>query len=130
MRGIAWSPAGRGEGTLFVATADGLYKREPGGHFQRVLGGGAYVVSDVQVDPECPAHVYAAFGFDFARPHRGGVAYSADGGGTWVSLTAGTEVHGVPVASIRVAAGDPYRVYAATYGRGAWSFEHERVACE
>ncbi len=132
VRALAWSPAGGGEGTLFAGTTDGLYRRAPGGTFQRVLGGGGYLASEVTVDPSCATRVYAGFGFDWSAPHRGGVALSTDGGLTWTSLSVGSEVHKSPVSSIRVHPGSSSRVYVGTYGRGAWSFEYVGAApaCE
>jgi hypothetical protein len=124
VRALAWSTAGGGEGTIFAGTTDGLYRREPGGVFQRVLGGGGYVVSEVTVDPTCATRVYAGFGLDQTAMHRGGMALSVDGGLTWTSLSVGSEVHKTPVSSIRVHPGDPKHLYVATHGRGVWSFDH------
>lgn len=132
VRALAWSPAGGGDGTLFAATTEGLYRRAPGQAFERVLGGGGYIVSEVTVDPRCATRVYAGFGFDWSAPHRGGVAISTDAGLTWTSLSVGSEVHKAPVSSIRVHAGNSNRVYVGTYGRGAWWFQYagEPPACE
>jgi hypothetical protein len=123
VRALAWSSAGAAEGTLFAGTTDGLYQRSPGGVFQRTMGGGGYVVSEVTVDPNCATRVYAGFGFDPQSPHRGGVALSSDSGLTWSSLSIGSDVHKAPVSTIRVDPTSPSRIYVGTYGRGAWSFD-------
>jgi hypothetical protein len=124
VRALAWSPVGSGEGTLFAGTTDGLYRRAPSGNFQRVLGGGGYLVSEITVDPTCATRVYAGFGYDWSAPHRGGVTVSLDAGLTWRSLSAGSEVHKTPVSSIRVHPGNPKQLYVATYGRGVWQFDY------
>jgi hypothetical protein len=120
---LAWTATGGGEGTIYAGTRDGLYRRAPGGRFQRVLGGGGYIVSEVTVDPNCSSRVYVGFGFSFDTVHRGGIAVSSDAGTTWSSLSAGHEVHSVPVTGIQVAPTNPQRLYVSTYGRGVWSYD-------
>jgi len=82
------------------------------------------------VDPGCPTRIYAGFGFKPPSVHRGGLAMSVDGGTSWSSLSAGTDVHRTPVTSVQVDPRDSTRVYVATYGRGAWLYKHPSLpAC-
>jgi len=122
---LAWTPGGGDEGTIYAGTRDGLYRRGPRDRFHRVLGGGGYVVSDVTVDPGCSSRIYVGFGFGSGSVHRGGVAVSNDGGSSWSSLSAGQEVHSVPITGIQVAPTNPKRIYVGTYGRGAWAFDFD-----
>jgi hypothetical protein len=126
---LASSPAaGGGQGTIFAGTSDGLFLRRPGGRFHRVLGGGGHIVSEVVVDPSCPSRIYAGFGYSFRSVHRGGVSISTDGGATWSSLSAGAELHNVPITGIQIAPGTQGRLYVSTFGRGAWTFDAEQAA--
>ena len=113
---------GGGEGTFFLATTSGLYRKLPGGSFTLRSGDPAYTVSDVQVDPNNPMRVCATFGFAFtAGQHRGGVDYSTDNGATFTSLTAGLDIHQSPIAAIQFDPVDSHYLHAAVYGLGGWT---------
>jgi hypothetical protein len=119
---VAHSSAGGGEGTFFLATTSGLYRKLPGGSFTLRSGDPAYTVSDVQVDPNHPMRVCAAYGFAFtAGQHRGGVDYSTDNGTTFTSLTAGLDIHQAPIAAIQFDPVDSHYLHAAVYGLGGWT---------
>jgi hypothetical protein len=79
-------------------------------------------VSDVQVDPNNPMRIYAAFGYAFtAGQHRGGVDLSTDNGTSFTSLTAGLDIHQAPIPALQVDPVNSHYVHAAVYGLGGWT---------
>ncbi len=119
---IAHSPAGSGEGTFFLASTSGLYRKLPGGSFTLQTPDPSYTVSDVQIDPNNPLRVGAALGFAAnAGQHRGGVLLSTDNGTTFTSLTAGLDIHQAPIAAIQFDPVDSRYIHAAVYGLGGWT---------
>lgn len=127
---IAHSPAGGGEGTWFLATTGGLYRKLPGGAFTLQTGDPSYTVSDVEVDPTCPVRVYASLGYaGHLGQHRGGVLVSGDNGTTFASLTSGLDIHQAPIADIQVDPADARFLHAAVYGLGAWTYDSETQTC-
>jgi hypothetical protein len=54
---------------------------------------------------------------------RGGIHASTDNGAHWTSLTSGFPLHNVPITQVLVDAAHPERLFAATYGRGAWAYQ-------
>ncbi len=118
------------EGSVFpfwMATTDGLYKGTDAGDgtvtWTLSTGGNGYLVSDVEIDPNCPTRVYAAFGFGYIyAQHRGGIRVSANNGMTWQSITSGTALHQGPVTDVEVDPVNSNAVYAASYGRGFWVY--------
>lgn len=120
---IAHSPAGGAEGTFFLATTSGLFRKLPGGAFLPRSGDPAYTVSDVVVDPTNPLRVCISHGFAFSYGrHRGGVLESLDNAETFTSLTAGLDLHQAPIASLQFDPADPRRLYAAVFGLGGWTY--------
>ncbi len=112
--------------TFWMATSDGLYRKVPGLNLDwtKVTGGGGYVVNQVTTVPLHPQCVYAGFGFiNSIVQHRGGVQFSSDNGATWTGVTAGYALHNVPISQLVPDPADPHRIWAATYGRGAWALE-------
>src|SRR5258706_965280 len=74
---IAHSSVGGGEGTFFLATTSGLYRKLPGGAFIRRTVDPSYIVSDVEIDPTNPSRVCIAMGYaGQLGQHRGGVLLS------------------------------------------------------
>ena len=119
---VAHSSAGGGEGTFFLATTSGLYRKLPGGSFTLQTADPSYTVSDVQVDPSNPMRVCAALGYGFyAGQHRGGVLLSTDNGTTFTSLTSGLDIHQAPIAAIQFDPVDSHYLHAAVYGLGGWT---------
>ncbi|PYR53965.1 MAG: hypothetical protein DMF91_27575 [Acidobacteria bacterium] len=53
---------------------------------------------------------------------RGGIHVSTDNGANWTSITSGYPLHNVPITQVMVDAASPSKVYASTYGRGAWVY--------
>jgi photosystem II stability/assembly factor-like uncharacterized protein len=108
---------------FFVATTNGLYRRQGEENWDRVLGGPDVVVSDVKIDPSCPNTVYAALGFaSFLGQQPGGAFVSTDGGLTWSRITAGFDLNWLPVAElVPFRNGAELNLFAASYGRGTWS---------
>jgi hypothetical protein len=106
-----------GDGTIFVGSAQGLF-RSPGldGPLERVpFGGGA--VSALCADPADAGSLWVA--------SAGGPLVTADGGRTWSSAVAGLEQPG-SVAAIACAGGnvfasDTLGVYRWDAGRGSWA---------
>jgi len=131
---IAYSTAAGG--TFFMATTDGLYRLLPGGTWTQVAPGSGYTVSDVEVDPNCPHRIYAAYGFvgplgvpayGFVGPlgvHRGGIDVSTDNGTTWSSITSGLKLHQAPISDVQVDPSNSRYLYAAVYGQGAWEYDY------
>jgi hypothetical protein len=110
--------------TLWLATTNGLYRKVGTGSLTLVLGGGGYIVNDIEVDPTCSTRVYAAMGYGGGRlQHRGGVLVSTDNGGSWTSLTGGLGLHEGPVTDVEVDVPDSHFVYASSYGRGFWRYD-------
>ncbi|MBI4516266.1 MAG: hypothetical protein HY699_10685 [Deltaproteobacteria bacterium] len=122
---IAYSAAAGG--TFFMATTDGLYRRLPGGTWERMaFPGVGYSASDLEVDPDCPHRIYLALGFVATLGvHRGGLAMSNDNGTTWTSLSAGLSIHQAPIADIQLGPANSRYLYAAVYGQGGWRYDHE-----
>lgn len=120
---FASSSAAGPDALFFIATTNGLYRREGSGDWARVFGGRDVIVSDVRIDPGCPTTVYAALGFaSFLGQQAGGAFVSTDAGLTWSRITAGSDLNALPVAELvpfRDAGG--LTLFAASYGRGAWS---------
>lgn len=120
---VAHSSAGGGEGTFFIATTSGLYRKLPGGRFMQQTGDPAYTVSDVEVDPNDPNRVYIAMGWaGNGGQHRGGVMMSNDNGTTFNSLTGGLDIHQAPITDIQIDPVDSRCVHAAVYGLGGWTY--------
>jgi hypothetical protein len=108
--------------TFWISTSQGVYRRRAGDtDWVAVNTTRPYPVSDVVVDPTCRTRVYTAFGY-LANKARtpGGIDVSSDNGATWRSLTAGHALHNSPVTQVLVDAAEPRRVFASTFGRGAW----------
>jgi photosystem II stability/assembly factor-like uncharacterized protein len=125
--GASWSPSQRGlsanllgvhalaidpgaPGTVFAGTGVGVFKTTDGGANWKPRNGGlpdAPLISDLAIDPQRPAVVYAAV-------VTSGLYKSANGGGTWTPIN-----HGLPARQgVATLAIDPRRsatVYAATY---------------
>jgi hypothetical protein len=121
---IAHSSAGGGDGTFFLATTGGLYRKLPGAAWTRQTPDPSYAVSDVEVDPHCATRVYAALGYaGNMGQHRGGVLRSSDNGATFTSITAGLDLHQAPITDVQVDPATPRYVYAAVFGRGAWVYD-------
>jgi hypothetical protein len=119
---VAHSTAGGGEGTFFLATTGGLYRKLPGGSFTLQTADPSYTVSDVQVDPNNPMRVSAALGYAFTGgQHRGGVLLSTDNGTTFTSITSGLDIHQAPIAAIQFDPVDSHYLRAAVYGLGGWT---------
>jgi hypothetical protein len=120
--GIAHSSAGGAEGTFFLATTSGLYRKLPAGSFTFQTFDPAYTVSDVRTDPTNPLRVCICMGYvSLAGQHRGGVLLSTDNGTSFTSLTAGLDIHQAPIAAIQLDPVDPRYIHAAVYGLGGWS---------
>ena len=120
---IAHSPTGSGEGTFFLATTSGLYRKLPGGAFTRQTPDSSYTVNDVEVDPNNPNRVCAALGFiGNLGQHRGGVLLSLDNGTSFTSLTAGLDIHQAPIADVQFDPVDSRMIHAAVYGLGGWTY--------
>jgi hypothetical protein len=126
IRSLAWSPAGGGEGTLYAAGRDGLYRKLPGADFAVPSGFSAKgAVSDVAVDPRCPSRIYAVLGYAFPwLQHGGGVWVSDDNGETWTSLTAGHPLERAPLTHVLPDPEAADVVYVASYGKGAWAYHY------
>jgi hypothetical protein len=119
---VAHSSAGGGEGTFFLATTSGLYRKLPGGAFTLQTTDLAYAVGDVQVDPANPARVCAALGYAFtAGQHRGGVLLSTDNATSFTSITSGLDIHQAPISAIQFDPVDSHYLHAAVYGLGGWT---------
>jgi len=120
---VAHSPAGGGEGTFFLATTRGLYRKLPGGTFTLRTTDPSYTVSDVEVDPNNPNRICAARGYaGTAAQHRGGVLLSLDNGTTFTSLTAGLDIHQAPISDIQIDPVDSRVIHAAVFGLGGWTY--------
>jgi hypothetical protein len=112
-------PAAR---NFWIATSQGVYRRLAGATtWTAVDAAPLYPYSDVVVDPTCRTRIYTAIGYlNPVTRTRGGAHVSTDNGGTWQSLTSGHPLHNSPIAQVLVDAAHPERVFATTYGRGAW----------
>ncbi len=120
---IAHSSVGGGEGTFFLATTSGLYRKLPGGAFIRRTIDPSYIVSDVEIDPVNPSRVCIAMGYaGQLGQHRGGVLLSLDNGTTFTSLTAGLDIHQAPITNIQIDPVDPRIIHAAVFGLGGWTY--------
>ncbi len=127
---IAWSSAGGGAGTFYLATTNGLYQLLPGGSWTVVAGGSGYTVSDVAVDPHCSSKVYAAFGYvGNLGSHRGGILYSNNNGTSWTSITSGLTLHQGPIANVQVDPVSTEFVWAASFGLGGWRYDSGSTSC-
>jgi len=121
--GIASAPTSP-SATLWMATSKGLYRKIGAGSWALVTGGQGYIVNHVTVDPNCPTRVYAALGFGMSQQfHRGGIRLSTDNGTSWTTITAGNLIHDTAVADVQVDSLEPRYVYAASYGRGFWTYD-------
>lgn len=117
-----------GGANVFAATTSGLYRRIGGGAWALVAGGGGYAVSDVEIDPGCPSHIFASYGYKgILGQHRGGVIESTTNGasGSWTSISAGYDVHQTGVPDIQVDISNRRYLWAATYGRGVWLYDQQ-----
>ncbi|HYU09522.1 MAG TPA: hypothetical protein VEK77_09090 [Gemmatimonadales bacterium] len=109
---------------FWVGTSQGVYRRLAGSvAWTAVDAVNLYPYSDVTVDPTCRTRIYTAIGYlaNVTRT-RGGIHVSTDNGATWTSITSGFPLHNVPVTQVLVDGANPARVFAATYGRGAWTY--------
>jgi hypothetical protein len=121
--GIAHSSAGGGEGTFFLASTIGLYRKLPAGVFTLQTIDPSYSVSDVKVDPSNPNRVVICMGYGGqCIQHRGGVQVSTDNGSTFTSLTAGLDIHQAPIAAVQLDPADSHIMHAAVYGLGGWTY--------
>ena len=116
--------------TFWMATSQGLYRKLPGaGAWALVSHAPGYAYSDVLVDPLCHSRVYAALGYlDPISRSRGGIDFSSDNGANWTSLTAGADLHNVPITQVALDPGNPGRVLASSYGRGSWEYNWGQAA--
>lgn len=122
---IAESNAPPAPRTFWLATSQGLYRRMPGAAtWTQVPTTPGYAYSDVVVDPTCHSRIYGAIGYlEPITRSRGGIDFSSNDGATWTSITSGAELHNVPITQVVLAPGNPGRVLASTYGRGAWEYD-------
>jgi len=107
---------------FWIATSQGVYRRLAGSSTWTAVDAiNLYPYSDVVVDPNCRTRIYTAMGYlgDVTRT-RGGVHVSTDNGASWNSLTSGFPLHNSPITQVLVDSAHPERVFASTYGRGAW----------
>jgi hypothetical protein len=121
---IAESNAPPAARTFWIATSQGVYRRLAGStEWNAVDAISLYPYSDVVVDPTCKTRVYTAIGYlgNVLRT-RGGIHVSTDNGANWTSITSGFPLHNVPITQVIVDAANPQKVYASTYGRGAWVY--------
>src|SRR5262249_15234710 len=108
---------------FWIATSQGLYRRLAGTtSWVAVDAAPLYPYSDVPVDPTCRTRVYTAIGYlgNVTRV-RGGIHYSTNNGASWSSLTSGFPLHNSPVTQVIVDRANAARIFATTYGLGAWS---------
>lgn len=124
-------PDVNGRSIFLIGTTSGLYRNVGDGlGWRRVIGDGRYTASALAVDNSCPGVVYAGMGWaDRFGVHRGGVLVSGDSGENWWSMSAGHDIHAVPITSLQV---DPRRsryVHVGTYGRGAWLYDWGPRGC-
>lgn len=110
--------------TFWIATTQGVYRRLAGATtWMAVDAINLYPYSDVVVDPTCKTRIYTAIGYlDKSMRTRGGIHVSIDNGAHWTSITSGFDLHNVPITQVLVDPADPGKVYASTYGRGAWLY--------
>ncbi len=102
----------RRAGTLYAATASGVFKTVNGGRsWTRASQGlpARQAVYSVAVDPRRPDVVYAGL--------RGRVYRSLDAGRTWQRLGTGLPVD-APIVELLPSASDPHRLYAVAAGHG------------
>ena len=123
---IVHSTAGGSGGTFFAATSQGLYRKLPGDTFRYIEAAGApaYIVSDVEFDPDCPSRIYISNGYmgDYGQ-HRGGILMSDDNGTTFTSITGGQDIHQAPISDIQVDPVSSRFVHTAVYGLGGWTYD-------
>lgn len=121
---IAHSTAGGSDGTYFLATTGGLYRKLPGGAWTLQTPDPSYMMSDVEVDPTCATRIYAAFGYaGNLGQHRGGVVMSTDNGTSFSSLTSGLDIHQAPIADLQIDPLNARYVHAAVFGLGVWTYD-------
>ena len=110
--------------TFWIATTQGVYRRLAGSPAWTAVDAiNLYPYSDVVVDPTCKTRIYTAIGYlDRQMRTRGGIHVSTDNGANWTSITSGFPLHNVPITQVIVDAASPQKVYASTYGRGAWVY--------
>lgn len=109
---------------FWIATSEGVYRRLAGSTTWTLVDAiNLYPYSDVTVDPTCRTRIYTAIGYlaNVTRT-RGGIHVSTDNGANWTSITSGFPLHNVPVTQVLVDRANPARVFATTYGQGAWSY--------
>ena len=96
---------------LFAATGDGLYRSTNGGNdWKKMSGGGlpADTATDVVIDPDAPATVYAAFyGRGIWKTTNAGAAAPA-----WARLTSGLPSAGVGRIALGMSPSSPQVIYA------------------
>lgn len=120
---VRWHTAVSGAKTLLVATSGGIYRRPPGGSWQRTFGDDTTVVSDLLIDPVCNRRQFAAIGVGMQFGQQpGGVVVSVDDGLTWTRSTTGVALDRAPVTSLEmIRVGTVPTLLAASFGRGVWS---------
>jgi hypothetical protein len=108
---------------FWIATSQGVYRRLAGAAAWTLVDAlSLYPYSDVAVDPTCRTRIYTAIGWlGSVTRTRGGIHLSTDHGAHWTSLTSGFPLHDVPITQLLVDEAHPERLFATTYGRGAWS---------
>ena len=122
---IAESNAPPGPRNFWIATSSGVYRQLAGSPAWTPSDAiYVYPYSEVVVDPNCRTRIYTGVGYldKFLRT-RGGVHFSSDNGAHWTSLTAGYDLHNVPITQILIDPADSHHVYATTYGRGLWRYD-------
>lgn len=114
-------PAAR---NFWIATSQGVYRRLAGATtWTAVDAANLYPYSDVAVDPTCRTRIYTAVGYlGGSTRTRGGIHVSTNNGASWTSLTSGFPLHNTPVTQVLVDRTTPSRVFATTYGQGAWTY--------
>jgi len=95
----------------------GLYRStDSGASWSRVRGGlPATSASDVDLDPEDPSRIFAAFGDAYGRV-RNGIYRSTNGGRTWHDLRLVPDTFSFGRPMLAIAPSDPRRIYVQLVG--------------
>jgi hypothetical protein len=125
------NPPSAGPRNFWMASTDGIYRQLSGETTWTLVastpsgfGSPPYVYNEVVVDPTCRTRIYTGIGyFDNFSRSRGGIQISSDNGGNWTSLSAGFDLHNVPITELAIVPQEPQRVLASTYGRGVWEYD-------